>query len=207
MTCPVPGCGQDHLEKDGVLKVIHGIETSKLVYDYMALLTELGVSMQSDAIGNRKGAFITRLRDCEECYFKGLWVGLMATPEEIVHDASGERPRRMLAKLEKIVSETVFNEETRLSATLVGPSSTKFKAMDVLNTSTHLTALFLLHRSHLTDMDAKDMYAKALKHIHVEAAHLKYVSEALECGKDKKDIICGIRSMRKDTYPPKGNTE
>jgi hypothetical protein len=201
MNCPVPDCGQDHFTKDGVLKVIHGIELWKLVHDYMALMVEIGMSMQSDATENRKGAFITRLRDYKECDFKGLWIGLMATPEEIVHDASGERPWWMLAKLEKLVSETVFNEKTVLSAPLISPSSAKFKAMDILNTSTHLTALFLLHRSQLSDIDAKSMYKKVLKSVQMEAAHLRYVSEALEHGKDKHDVICGIRSMRQVRVP------
>jgi len=196
MKCPE--CGEDHFKKDGILKVIHAIQPWKLVYDYMAMMLEIGVSMRNDAVDNRKGAFITRLRDYKECYFKGLWVGLMATPEEIVHDASGERPWLMLAELAKRVSTTVFDEDSTLSKNLADPGKTKFKAMDILNTSTHLTALFLLHRSQLSDAEAKTMYHKVLKSVQMEAAHLKYVSEALEAGKDKKDIINGIRSMRKE---------
>jgi len=189
-------CGEDHFKKDGVLKVIHAIEPWKLVHDYMAMMLEIGVSMQNDAVDNRKGAFITRLRDYKECYFKGLWIGLMATPEEVVHDASGGKPWLMLAELAKRVSETVFGEDSTLSKNLADPGKTKFKAMDILNTSTHLTALFLLHRSRLSDAEAKSMYDKVLKSVEMEAAHLKYVSEALKAGKDRKDIIDGIRNLR-----------
>jgi hypothetical protein len=197
MKCPILKCGEDHFTKDGVLKVIHAIEPWKFVRDYMAAMLEISVSMQNDAVDNRKGAFITRLRDSKECYFKGLWVGLMATPEEVVHDASGERPWLMLAELEKRVSETVFGEDSTLSKNLGDPGKTKFKAMDILNTSTHLTALFLLHRSQLSDAEAKSMYDKVLKNVEMEAAHLKYVFEALKAGKARKDIIDGIRKMRK----------
>ncbi len=189
-------CGEDHF-KDGVLKVIHAIEPWKLVYDYMAMMLEIGMSMQNDAVDNRKGAFITRLRDYKECYFKGLWVGLMATPEQIVHDASGEKPWLMLAELAKRVCTTVYDEDSKLSVNLADPGQTEFKAMDILNTSTHLTALFLLHRSQLSDPEAKKMYDMVLKSLEMEAVHLQYVSEALEAGKDKRDIIDGIRSLRK----------
>jgi hypothetical protein len=34
----------------------------------------------------------------------------MATPEQIVHDASGKRPWLMLSELEKRMSKTVFGE-------------------------------------------------------------------------------------------------
>jgi len=195
MKCLV--CGKDHFKKDGVLKVIHAIEPWKLVRDYMATMLEILVSMQNDAVDNRKGAFITRLRDYKECYFKGLWTGLMATPEEVVHDASGEKRWFTLAELAKRVSKTVFGQDSTLSKNLADPGKTEFTAMNILNASTHLTALFLLYRSHLSDAEAKSMYDIGLKDVEMEAAHLEYVFEALKAGKDRKDIIGGIRSMRK----------
>jgi hypothetical protein len=152
--------------------------------------------MRDDALANRKGAFITRLRDCKECYFKGLWTGLIATPEEIVHDASGEKPWMMLAELAKRVSKTVLDEDSTLSKNLADPGKTKFKAMDILNASTHLTAFFILQRSQLSNAEAKSMYDKVLRSVEMEAVHLNYVSEALKAGKDRKDIINGVRSMR-----------
>jgi hypothetical protein len=197
MKCSVLECGKDHFKKYGFLKAIHAIEPWELVRDYMAVMLEIRVSMQNDAVDNRKGAFITRLRDCKECYFKGLWVGLMATPEEIVHDASGERPRFMLAELAKRVSKTVFDEDSKLSENLADPGKTKLTPLNILNTSTHLTALFLLFRRQLSDEEAKSMYDKVLKNVKMEAAHLEYVFEALKAGKDRKDIIDGIRNMRK----------
>ncbi len=103
----------------------------------------------------------------------------------------------MLAELAKRVSKTVFGEDSTLSKNLADPGKTTFKAMDILNTSTHLTALFLLHRSQLSDSEAESMYDKVLRSIQMEAAHLKYVSEALKAGKERRDIIDGIRSLRK----------
>ena len=89
--------------------------------------------MRNDANNNRKGAFIARLRDYKECYLKGLWVGLMATPEEIVHDASGEKPRLTLTKLVKRVGTEIFHEESKVSARCLTQRNTKFEAMDILN--------------------------------------------------------------------------
>ena len=148
-------------------------------------------------VPTEKGAFISRLRDSEECYFKGLWVGLIATPEEVVHDASGAKPRKTLAKLEEIVAKTVFNEDTTLSKNLAEPSEPGFKAMDLLNTSTHLTAMFLIYRSELPDADVANMYAWGLRRIQTQAAHLNYSSDELKTGKDRKDIINGLREFRK----------
>jgi hypothetical protein len=197
MKCSVLECGKDHFKQYRFLKPIHAIEAWEHVRDYMAMMLEIGLSMRNDADNNRKGAFITRFRHYKECYFKGLWVGLMATPEEIVHDASAERPWFMLAELAKNVSKTIFDEGSKLSENLADPGKTIFTPLKVLNSSTHLTALFLLFRSQLSDADAKSMYVRCLKDVEMEAAHLKYVFEALKAGKDRKDIIDGIRNMRK----------
>jgi hypothetical protein len=196
MACPVPNCKGDHF-KGGAPTAILNTPAWALVRDYAALLLELGASMRDDASSNRKGAFISRLRDSEECYFKGLWVGLIATPEEVVHDASGANPRKTLAKLEEIVAKTVFNEDTTLSKNLADPGEPGFKAMDILNTSTHLTAMFLIYRSELLDADAANMYARGLRRIQTQTAHLNYSSDELKAGRDRKDIIDGLRKLRK----------
>ena len=193
MKCPE--CGKNHLVKVG-LPIIWATKTWSLVYNYMVLAHEICLSMRDDAVQNRKGAFITRLRDYKECYFKGLWAGLIASSVEIVHDASGERPWHALANLEKKVSKVVFNEDSVLSAHLAEPGEVAFKAMDFLNTSTHVTALFLLQLSKLDDTTAKSSYERVLKNVETEVAHLKYTSEALQAGKSQSDIIDGIRSMR-----------
>jgi len=197
MKCPE--CGQKHFKKDGILKVLRVIEPWKLVHDYLSVMTEIRASMQNDATNHRKGAFITSLRDFKECYFRGLWVGLMATPEEIIHDASGEKPLLTLVKLARRVSEAVFDEEDKLSATLPGPRKAKSKTIDVLDPSTHLTALFLLNQGLMSDAEAKHMYETVLKTIEAEAAHLRYVSGALKAGKKKKEIVHALRPLLKKT--------
>jgi hypothetical protein len=201
MICPVPKCGKDHFRQDGILKLIHASEAWSLVDQYQKLMLEIFASMQNDAVGNRSGAFLTRLRDAEECYFKGLWVGLMASPEEIVHDSSGESPWWTLATFEKWVSKTVFDNESRLSAKLSAPGNPDFKAMDTLNASTHLTAKFLLQLSHFPDDDAKVMYGKALINIQTEVSHLGYVSNALKAGKDRNMLIRAVRTLRNGVPP------
>jgi hypothetical protein len=197
MKCPQ--CGQKHFKKDRFLKIIHAIEPWKLVRDYMAVMMEVSMSMQNDAIENRKGAFIARLHDYKELYFRGLWVGLMATPEEIIHDASGEKPRLTLVKLTKEVCTTVFDEDTKLPVILTGVAKTQPKARNILNSSTHFSALFLLQRGLLSNIEAKHMYDGVLKSIQMEAAHLRYVSGALKAGKKKRDIIHALRILLKKT--------
>jgi hypothetical protein len=191
-------CGQKHLKKHSVLKVIRAIEPWKLVHDYTSVMVEIGVSMRNDANNNRKGAFIARLRDYKECYLKGLWVGLMATPEEIVHDASGEKPRLTLTKLVKRVGAEVFHQESKVSARRLTQRNTKFEAMDILNTSMHLTPLFLLNRGLMSNLEAKCMYDSVLKSIDMETTQLKYVSGALKADKRKKDILDSFRQLVKN---------
>ena len=197
MKCPQ--CGQKHLKKDRLLKVIRVIEPWKLVQDYMSVLLEVRASLQNDANDNRKGAFIARLRDYKECYFRGLWVGLVATPEEIIHDASGEKPWLTLTKLAKRVSLAVFDEDSRLPASLPGPRKAKSRPMNILDPSTHLTALFLLNRGLLSDAEAKHMFESVLKSIEMEAAHLRFVSGALKGGKKQKEILHALRNLLKKT--------
>jgi hypothetical protein len=191
-------CGQKHFKKHSVLKVIHAIEPWKLVHDYTSVMAEIGASMRNDAANNRKGAFIARLRDYKECYLKGLWVGLMATPEEIVHDASGEKPRLTLTKLVKRVGKTVFDDQSKVSASSLTQRKTKFEAMDILTTSMRLTPLFLLHWGLMSDLEAKRMYDGILKNMQTETAQLKYVSGALKAAKRKQDILGSLRQLVKN---------
>ena len=202
MKCPQ--CGQKHFKKDRFLKIIRAIEPWKLVHDYMMVMLEVGRSMQNDAIENRKGAFITRLRDYKELYFRGLWVGLIATPEEIIHDASGEKPRRTFAKLAKEVCATVLDEDTKLSVILTGGIKTQSKARNILDFATHFSASFLLQRGLLSNVEAKHMYDRVSKSIRMEAAHLRYVSGALKAGKKKKDIIHAFHVLLKKATPVEG---
>jgi hypothetical protein len=106
----------------------------------------------------------------------------------------------VLADVEKIVAKTVFNEGTTLSKNLAEPGERGFKAMDMLNTGTHLTAMFLIYRNELPDADAANMYAWGLLNIQTEAAHLSYVSDELKAGKNRKDIIDGLRKFRKKKW-------
>jgi hypothetical protein len=191
-------CGQKHFKKHSVLKVIHAIEPWKLVHDYMSVMVEIGLSMRNDANNNRKGAFIARLRDYKECYLKGLWVGLMATPEEIIHDASGEKPRLTLTKLVRRVGTAIFDDESKVSTRRLTERNTKFEAMDILNSSMRLTPLFLLHRGLMSNLEAKCMYDSVLKSVEMETTQLKYISGALKADKRKKDILKSVRQLVKN---------
>jgi hypothetical protein len=122
----------------------------------------------------------------------------MATPEEIVHDASGEKPRLTLTKLVKRVGAEVFHQESKVSARRLTQRNTKFEAMDILNTSMHLTPLFLLNRGLMSNLEAKCMYDSVLKSIDTETTQLKYISGALKADKKKKDILDSVRQLVKN---------
>lgn len=189
-----PKCKKDHLT-DPVLKFIYGRQPFELVDDYANALEEIRFSMCDDIRHDRRGAFLSRLRDQQECYFRALWVGLLATSEEVVHDASGAPPHTMFAKLSHMVSEQILDKENQLSTILVSPQNVRFSAAGLLNTSTHMSALFLAYRRSLPEEAVKEMYAKIDHHVEVEVAGLRYISGMLRAGKPRSVVIQGVRQI------------
>lgn len=196
MNCTIAKCKADHLT-DPVLKYIYELDSHVLVEQYADALAELLMSMEDDRRNDRRGAYLTRLRDCCECYFKGLWAGLLATPEEIIHDASGKPPYVMLVGLAKRVCTEVLESDNKLSQAFISEAKVQFKPMDVLNTSTHMSAYFLTHYNSMDDEDATKMYTGMNNTFAFAVQVLRYVSGMLRAAKPKDTIIAGVRSMSK----------
>ena len=86
MKCPE--CGEDHFKKDGILKVIHAIQPWKLVYDYMAMMLEIGQEMVR---GERELFPVARLL--------GLKMMLLEAGRAIFQFAADERHHNPLGTL------------------------------------------------------------------------------------------------------------
>jgi hypothetical protein len=180
-----PQCRKDHL-RDPVLRHVAAQARFTLVSGYADVLEEILLSMRDDAANNRRGAFMSRLRDYKECFFKGLWVGLIATPEQVLHDASGEPPHIMFTHLSKQVCPYVFGTESAFTQVHVSPENVEFTAMGLLNASTHMSPLFLENLRILPDAAVQQMYNVIAISVQNNVATLRYVAGMLKANKPKE---------------------
>jgi hypothetical protein len=194
--CSYGRCKQNHLA-DPALKIIHDTPVHELVSQYANVLEQILFSLRDDQRQDRRGAYMTRLRVCTECYFKALWVGLLATPVEIVHDASGASPYIKLADITQRVSVEVLEKENLFYETHLSPEKVKFKAMDLLNASTHMSAMLLTYLRTLPIESIQQMYAVLDKTTQFHVSALRYASGMLKAGKDKATTILGVRQISK----------
>jgi hypothetical protein len=195
-TCTYGKCKQNHLA-DPALKIIHNTPPHELVSQYADVLEQILFSLRDDQAKDRRGAYMTRLRVCTECYFKALWVGLLATPVEIVHDAAGGSPYIKLADITQKVSVDVLGKENLLYETHLSPEMVKFKAMDLLNASTHMSAMLLTYVRTLLPEAIQVMYAALDKTTQFQVAALRYASAMLKAGKGRATAILGVRQITK----------
>ena len=86
--CTVRGCTKDHRKDDAILDGVFDTPVLDLAQNYLTTLAEIGESMLADKNADRGIAFFSRIRDVNECYYRTLWSCLIATREEIVHDAN-----------------------------------------------------------------------------------------------------------------------
>jgi len=175
---------------DGVSKT----PLARLAMEYSGMLTELQQSMEDDEKANRWSSFFTRIRDSEECYFRGLWSSLIATNEEIIHDASSEFPRWTLFNLEQFVCESIFNEPVILRTKIEGRK--RSSPLDLLNMSTHLNAIFIIYHRGLSDAGIKLIYANIARSVQIKVKILRYVADSTAEGMDRNQVIEGVNVLR-----------
>jgi hypothetical protein len=129
---------------------------------------------------------------------KGFWVGLVATPDEVVHDASGEQPFLSIEKLSRIVFSQVLGQQVMPSFSFKTPNRMDLSVYDLLNISTHMTAYAIVIAHFVTDEQFGQMYSPIDKLIMAHARTLQNVSRQFLEGKSRKQIITDLRQS-----PPK----
>jgi len=194
--CTVRGCKKDHRNDDAILDGVFRSPLLDLAQNYVALLVELEQSMVSDKVADRRAAFFTRIRDVNECYYRALWSCLIATREEIVHDASNENPRQTLSTLEKIVCEQIFGQSPVLAKRLDHRRNSS--PLNLLNTATHMNANFVIYHRGLNEDSVSRTYAMILGNLQNEIRLLQYVRDCLSSGVERQDIFSGIRAIRRE---------
>ena len=202
---PCSRCQKDH-RSDLVLDFISNISTAQLLGFYADALEEMLNSSRDDIKYDRRAAYITRLRPAMECYMKGIWVGLLATPEEIIHDASGEKPRDlMLAALSKKIGLEVLNIDLDLYQKKMTPHGAEFAPMHLLNTTVHMTAYFIAFAKYLSAEGVRNTYDSSEKLITLQLATLRKIYDNLKEGKSRSDIIADIQRSQARSDAGTGN--
>jgi hypothetical protein len=196
-SCTYRKCKQNHLA-DPALEMIHDTPYYELLNQYADVLEELLFSLRDDQRQDRRAAYMTLLRDCAECYFKATWAGLLATPVEIIHDASGASPYIRLEDITERVSVEILNKENLFYKTQLSPENVKFKGIDLLNASTHMSAMLLTYLRTLPFESIQAMYATVDKTTTFQVAALRYAGGMLKSGKDKATTIFGVRQISKN---------
>lgn len=194
--CTVRGCKKDHRKNDPILDGVFTTPTLDLAQNYLVTLVELEQSMIADTVADRRVAFFTRIRDVNECYYRALWSCLIATPEEIVHDASTDQPRKTLSNLEKIVCEQILNQRPVLAT----PTDHRKNSspLNILNTATHMNANFVTYHRKLNQDSITRTYDMILGNLQNEIRVLQYVRDSLANGVERGEIFSGIRAIRRE---------
>ncbi len=186
-------CKAKHLE-DPILAWVHGLTATQLTRLYADAVRELLLSLREDAKAGRPVGYLTRLRLSVECYMKGLWVGLVASPDEVVHDASGEEPYLLIRKLNRIVFSQVLGRQVVPSFSFKIPGGRDFDINDLLNTSTHMTANSLAIARSITREELVRMHFPIDRLMVAHFKTLQHVVRQLSEGKTRGEIIGDLRS-------------
>jgi hypothetical protein len=193
--CIHPRCTVNHL-LNPVLAHLYDFTPQQFVEMYVAATGQLQESLRENGTGSRSLAFLAGMRISMECYMKGLWVGLVATPAEVVHDASGGQPILLLEKLQRIVFSQIFKADPAKNKTVSMPTGQIFDANDVLNLFTHTTAeiVYVGCASSMQSFFNPQFYSNVDGVITKQVNTLRYVAGMFRAGKTKREIISELQS-------------
>jgi hypothetical protein len=196
--CPVPGCRTKKAHMDD--PIMPGIarafaSPTDMTQWTCAAIAELAQSIASDLENGRTLAFLSRVRQPEELYFRTLYALFVATDKELPHILSGELPNGFSQIYEK-VNKVVLAGRGRLMVEQPGLTFGTFKAMDTLNDGAHVS-----FRAFLTvigwaknpeHLPSPDHYRK---HLQKYCAYLTYMHGMFKAGKQKADVLLGVQKL------------
>lgn len=126
---------------------------------------------------------------------KGLWAGLVATPAEVIHDASGEQPIMLLEKLQRIVFAQVLKADSAKNKTVSMPTGQTLDANDLLNLFAHTTAeiVYVGCASSVQSQFTPQFYANIDAVISKQVNALADVAGFFRAGQTKREIIATLQ--------------
>jgi hypothetical protein len=186
--CCHPSCKVDHL-LDPALAWIYALAPTQISEMYADAVRQNHDSMLDDLKAGRSASFFMRVRLTAECYMRGLWVSLIASPKEIIHDASGEPPHLSLEKVTNIVFSHLIDSRKPVK-TFALPSGKNFEVNDLLHVHAHSTAYVLPFAYFVKETNLQ----KFTTHFRDCAGTLRRVSRRLKEGKSRKHVITELRN-------------
>jgi hypothetical protein len=137
--CPVPGCRtkKPHLSSPTTAGLHHAFSNpEQLALWVKSCIVELVQSVIDDVNRGRYFAYLTRWRQPEEMYHRGLYTLFVADKSAIPHIVSGELPNSFSAMWNE-VNRVVYDGKGSLNQKQMGLNGEEFTAMNTLNNSAH----------------------------------------------------------------------
>lgn len=199
--CPVSGCKttKPHAQDPLVKALLQAFGTPETMTHWtLAAMVDLRDSICRDLLEKKIFAWFTRLRQPEELYIRTLHNLFIATEKQLHHSLSGEIPNSyslLYEDVNKVIFEgrgMLFTEQQGLN-----PAVT-FKAKDVLNDGAHVSySAFLTCIGFVRHPEYQRPPQVYIDHMNKYCAYLKYMHDMFKGGKDKNDVLEGIKTLHK----------
>jgi len=202
--CPVAGCGtmQPHLLDPSVAFIMKAYEDPKQLAGWAeASMKELALSFLQDMAVGRVFAWVTRLRQIEELYFRAIYTLLIAEKAEVPHLLSNMMPNGFSA-LYKKVNDLVFEGRAKLTDVVPGRSYGEFTPMDTINQGAHVSFASMLTVIGINSLPNEETNCENYhKHLDTYLVRLNYMRKMFEQGRSREQVLEGLRMMHKpDSY-------
>jgi hypothetical protein len=193
--CVHTKCKINHL-LNPVLAHLYQFTPQQFVELYLAATRQLQESLRDNAAAKRTLPFLAGMRVSTECYMKGLWAGLAASPAEVVHDASGEQPIILLEKLQRIIFSQILNADPTKLKTVSLPTGQNLDANKFLNLFTHTTAemVYVGCASTVQDSLGPHFFSNVDAVITNQVNTLREVANMFRLGMTRAETIAVLRS-------------
>jgi|SRR5215472_11001628 len=201
--CPVRGCRatRSHTEDPFVIEIVNEIASPQVFLKWVQVaISQLYCSVKDDDRSGRLVAYLTRIRQIEELYFKTLYILLLAEPLEVPHVVSGEMPNSF-GDLYKRVNEEILLGRGLLMARGMYTWWGMDSALDVLNNGAHVglkTLLFVKRKRSPTDRKGY------LKHVKTYIQHIEHMRGLFAAGSKREAVRGSVVEMYKAMFdqPP-----
>jgi hypothetical protein len=192
--CSVSGCKAKapHLSDPIVAGLVHNFsDLAKVAGWTCASIAELGKSMADDVAAGRHFALVTRTRQQEELYIRGLHAMFIADPGEVAHIMSDATPNSFRVMYRK-VNKLIFSGKGLLEVSQPGLTSGTFTAMGTINSGAHAsfsTMMMVIGLVRNPQHLAAYTNGQYFDHISVYCSYLDHARKSFAAGKDKAAVL------------------
>jgi hypothetical protein len=200
--CPVAGCEatKPHAEDDVVRGLIKMFAPPAEMASWVcSAIHELAESISRDLEEGRVFAWISRLRQPEELYFRALYAIFIASELELHHIISGAMPNSITPMYKK-VNALILEGQGELTSVKPGLMFGTFRPIETLHGGAHtsFSSLFTcISIVHHPDMLPAEYMEKYLGHLKTYCSRLNYISGVFKAGKEKEVVLEAIKQLHR----------